>query len=109
MNNAERKTKINEGYELWLGIEERFTNLRIWKSRIHPKINPDNTEAIYMRLDKANAYSAPLSKETLKYINDETSPVHLLSKFDFPTSVENLDEILTIVEKLKVRTNVVQW
>jgi hypothetical protein len=108
-NLDERKTEILKGSELWLGIEGRFTNLRIWKSRIHPKINPDNTEAIYMRLDKANAYSTPLSKETLGYIQDEKSCVHQLAKFDFPTSIDNLDEILKITEKLVIRRDIVGW
>lgn len=108
-NLDERKAEINKGNELWLGIEGRYTNLRIWKSRIHPLINPDNTEAIYMRLDKANEYSTPLSKETLKYINDDKSCVHKLAKFDFPTSIDNLDEILSITENLVIRRDIVQW
>jgi hypothetical protein len=100
---------INSGQELWLAIEGGFTNLRIWKARIHPKINPDNIEGIYMRLDKANEYSVPLSENTVNYINNEDSPVYKLAKFTFPTSVDNLDEILEITKKLPIRKNIVNW
>jgi len=107
-NLDERKQTLNSGNELCLGIEGRFTNLRIWKSRIHAPINPDNTEAIFMRLDKANDYSTPLTKETLEYIQDKKHCVHQLGKFDFPTSVDNLDEILNITQALVIR-NAVAW
>jgi hypothetical protein len=106
---TERKTEIFKGNELWLGIEGRYTNLRIWKSRLHAPINPDNTEGIFMRLDKAHNYSVPLSTETLNYINDEKSCVHKLSKFDFPTSVDDLDEILEITKDLVIRRDIVSW
>lgn len=108
-NVAEREASINNRSELWLAIEGRYTNLRIWKSRIHAKVNPDNTEAIYMRLDKANAYSVPLSSKTVGYIENENSPVYQLTKFDFPTSVDNLKEILEITKDLVIRRDVVQW
>jgi hypothetical protein len=105
----ERTELLNNGSELWLSIEGRYTNLRIWKARIKALIDPDNTEGIYMRLDKANAYSVPLSEETLEYIQDKKSVVHQLGKFSFPTSVDNLEEILKITEKLAVRRDIVRW
>lgn len=105
----EKLNIVNNGKDLWLAIEGRFTNLRIWKSRIHPKINPDDTEGIYMRLDMANQYSVPLSAETVKYIQNEDSPVYKLAKFDFPTSVDNLAEILEITKKMPIRKNIVIW
>lgn len=105
----EREVTLNKGFTLELGVEGRHTNLFIWKSRIHPKANPDNTEAIYMRLDKANNYSVPLSSKTVGYIKNEKSPVYQLAKFDFPTSVDNLKEILEITKDLVIRRDVVQW
>ena len=105
----ERINHINDGADLWLAIEGRYTNLRIWKGRIHPKSNSDNTEAIYMRLDRANQYSVPLSVETLTYIENDKSCVHQLNKFSFPTSIDNLKEIIEITESLIVRRDVVGW
>jgi hypothetical protein len=109
MNVDERIKFVNEGYELWLGIEGRYTNLRIWKSRLHAKVNPENTEGIFMRLDKANSYSAPVNENNLGYIQDEKSVVHKLAKFEFPTSVENLNEIIEITKSLKIRRDIVEW
>ena len=111
----ERVKDVNNGYELWLGIEGRYTNLRIWKSRLNPvfnrdgSINPDKSEGIFMRLDKAHSYSAPVSEKTLGYIQDEKSIVHKLAKFEFPTSVENLNEIIEITKSLKIRMDIVEW
>jgi hypothetical protein len=109
LTNDERIKHINDGAELWLAIEGRFTNLIIWRSRIHAPINPDNSEGIYMRLDKANNYSVPLSVDKLNYIENDKSCVHELGKFDFPTSVDNLEEIINITQKLIVRMDVVAW
>ena len=114
-NVDERIKSVNDGYELWLGIEGRYTNLRIWKSRLNPifnrngSINPDKSEGIFMRLDKANSYSAPVNEKNLGYIQDEKSVVHKLAKFEFPTSVENLNEIIEITKSLKIRRDIVEW
>ena len=105
----ERVAIINNGTTLWLGIEGKTTNLRIWKDRLHAKCNPDNTEGIYVRLEKANEYSTPLSVEKLNYIENDKSPVHQLGKFDFPTNVENLNEIIELTLKLTIRKNIVSW
>lgn len=104
-----RLEQLNKGNELWLAIEGRFTNLRIWKSRIHPKVNPDNTEGIYMRLDCAKQYSVPLSKETFAYLQNPHPALKELVKFYFPTSVDNLQEILEITKDLIIRHNIVEW
>jgi hypothetical protein len=108
-NLDERLAAINKGSELWLAIEGRYTNLRIWKSRIHAKVNPDNTEGIYMRLDKANNYSVPLNSETVNHIENKKSVVYQLAKFEFPTSVDNLNEILEITKNLVIRRDIVAW
>ena len=108
-NLSDRKKIILDSEELWLGIEGKYTNLRIWKGRIHPKNNSDDTEAIYMRLDKANAYSAPLYKESLQYIENKKSCVYQLAKFECPTALETLDEILEITKGLSIRKNIVVW
>lgn len=105
----ERLATINNSGEIWLAIEGRYTNLRIWKNRIHPKANSDNTEGIYMRLDKANNYSVPLNSESVNYIQDEKSVVYQLAKFEFPTSVDNLYEILEITKDLVIRRDIIQW
>lgn len=102
-NLEERINHVLGGNELSLAIEGRYTNLRIWKSRLHPKFNPDDSDGVYMRLDRANQYSAPLSPETLKYIENENSPVHQLAEFGFPTSIENLRKILEITENMPIR------
>ena len=99
----QRLEEINKGYTLELAIEDRFTNLRIWKSRIHAPINPDNTEAIYMRLDRCNCYSVPLSVDTHKYLENSETPVKELTKFSFPTSIDNLNEIIEITKGMVVR------
>lgn len=104
-----RKDLINSGRILYLGIEGKFTNLTIWKSRLYAKINPDNSEGIFMRIQKYQQYSVPLLKDTLSYIKNKKSPVHSLGVFDFPTSVDNLDEILKITIKLKERKENVLW
>lgn len=108
-SKEERLNEIQKGNSLWLGIEGRYTNLRIWKGRVHAPNNPDNTEGIYMRLDKANAYSAPLSADSLKYIENKSSSVHKLEKFSFPCSVESLPEILEITKDLIIRRDIVEW
>ena len=105
----DRVKAINSGQELWLAIEGRYTNLRIWKSRLHAPINPDNTEGIFMRLDKANNYSTPLSVETHGYLDNQNSPVSQLVKFDFPTSIDNLNEILEITKNMIIRRDIVAW
>lgn len=105
----ERIKHINDGCDLWLAIEGRYTNLRIWKGRLHAPIHNDNTQGIYMRLDRANQYSVPLSVETLNYLENEKSCVHQLGKFSFPVSVDNLEEIINITQKLIIRMDVVGW
>lgn len=105
----ERIEAINKGFELWLAVEGRHTNLRIWKSRLYPKVNPDNTEGIFMRLDKANAYSAPLSEKTAKYLVTDNEIINKLSKFTFPTSIDNLQNILDLTKDMSIRRDIVAW
>jgi hypothetical protein len=79
--------------ELQLAVEGNYTNLRIWVSR----------NLIYMRLDKCNAYSVPLKTENFGYLKKPHPTVQKLLKFDFETSISNLNEILEITKDMKFR------
>jgi len=110
-NNATIEQRISclNGGQLTLGIEGRFTNLRIWtgcnKAGRHPR--SEHTE-VWMRLDCANQYNAPLNDETYKYLDDKDKVIEKLLKFGFMSPISNLDEILEITKDLKWR-ELVAW
>jgi len=79
--------------ELHLAIEDRFTNLRIFIDEIY----------VYMRLDKFQAYSAPLSEETIGYLNKPNDIINQLLQYGFKSSITSLNDILEITKKLKYR------
>jgi hypothetical protein len=79
--------------ELSLAVEGRFTNLRIWKSK----------DKVYMRLDRANQYSAPLSEKSFGYLNNPPAEIKELLKFGFESSIENIPAIIELTKNLKER------
>jgi hypothetical protein len=84
--------------ELSLAIEGRSTNLRIWQSHDH----------VYMRLDKANAYSVPLQADTISYLNKPNEPIIKLLKYGFESHTTNLSDILEITKGMKYRP-CIEW
>ena len=99
---AKRKASLLAGNEVELGIEDRFTNLRIFKGS-----KGDN---IYFRLDCANAYSAPLKDETVKYLNKENPIINKLNElygFDRAT-LEDIDNILELTKTMTIRP-CIEW
>jgi hypothetical protein len=89
--------------ELCFLIEDRDTCLRLWVDYDgtlgESRVNPPNT--IYMRLDKYQAYSVPLNNETYNYLEDKKGIIKQLLPYGFKSSIDNLDDVLTIVAKLK--------
>lgn len=96
---------LHRGEELQLAIEGRFTNLRIWTGRNAPGTKHPFSEhdTIYMRLDKANAYSTPLDESSAKRLDAEHTAINHLLKFGFQSSISNLDEVLAITADMKER------
>lgn len=85
--------------ELSLAVEGRFTNLRIWVSD-----NDDKTaKMVYMRLDKFEAYSAPLKPESAKYLTKPNPVIEQLLQYGFVSSITCLNNILEITKDLKHR------
>ncbi len=115
MNISERKNyletvtkKTREGIplvwnELSLAIEGRNTNLRIWIGNEKSIADGCGVLLIHMRLDKFEAYSTPLSEKSYVYLEKDNEIIKQLLKFEFGTSIDNLDEILRITEKLPER------
>lgn len=65
----ERLKVIKSCCELSLAIEGKYTNLRIWTGFDGPgKHSFEKHDTIFMRLDKCNNYSVPLSEETFNYL-----------------------------------------
>lgn len=96
-NNADsldyRKDKLlRANCEVKLAIEGRFTNLRIWSSK--------HDNHIYMRLDKANAYSIPLSNKSVDYLDKPHPAVIKLNEL-FGFNGATKDDIDTIIEITK--------
>jgi hypothetical protein len=100
----ERLDKLFAGNELCLAIEDRDTNLRIWiGSDEAGKHNPKDADTVFMRLDKADNYSATLSEESHAYLNNQDTPVKDLIKFGFKSSINNLHEILNTTIQMPER------
>lgn len=106
----EERMQTLESGELWLAIEGRFTNLRIWtgcdKNGKHPRSEHDT---VFMRLDKANAFSAPLDNDTFTCLQKEHPAVKQLLQFGFKSSIDNLPKIMEITKDMKWRRDVVEW
>jgi hypothetical protein len=83
--------------ELSLAVEGRTTNLRIWKSK--------NDNTIFFRLDKFNAYSTPLSDESILYLDKPNDKINQLNKlFGFNrATINDIDTIIEIVKNMKIR------
>lgn len=85
--------------ELVLGIEGKFTNLRIWISDGY----------VYMRLDRANQYSVPLSVDKVSYLEKDHPIIQKLAEeYGFKTSIDNLETIIKLTIKMKQR-DLVEW
>lgn len=97
---AERLNRLTkENAELSLAVEGRFINLRIWVSD-----NDDKTaKMVYMRLDKFEAYSAPLKPESAKYLNQQNPAIEQLLQYGFVSPVTCLNNILEITKDMKYR------
>ncbi len=93
----QRKETLLAGNEVELAIEERFTNLRIFKG--------GKGSNIYFRLDKANAYSAPLSDNSISYLHKKNEVIEKLNTlFGFNNATLNdIDTILEMTKDLKNR------
>jgi hypothetical protein len=97
-----RKDKLLNGSgEVELAIEGKFTNLRIWSTK------HDNN--IYMRLDRANQYSAPLSNDTINYLDKPHPAVNKLNElFGFNGATkDDIDTIIEITKKMVYRQCIV--
>lgn len=90
----ERKEMIMQGGELSLAVENTDTNLRIWRGK---------EGSVCIRLDKFEAYSAPLSQSSYDYLEQNNEVVKALIPIGFLSPVENLDSILEITKDLKSR------
>ena len=88
---------------LSLGIEGRFTNLRIWIGNEKSISDGCGNNMIYMRLDKLNAYSMPFCK--MNYLEKENKAINKLLEFYVfgETTIKDLDKILEITKDLKFR------
>jgi hypothetical protein len=114
---ATRLRRFNEGNEIQLAIEGRFTNLRIWKSNnkieresiYNPVAEsaPISDAKVYMRLDRANQYSVPLNQETIGYLEKEHPIIKELLQFGFESDVTNIDKVLEITAPLKDRAIII--
>jgi hypothetical protein len=94
----ERICTLNEGYELSLGIEDRFTNLIIWIGK--------SNQTIYMCLDKANNYSVPLNIDTIGHLKKPNKIIENLLKFGFKSDIKHLKEIIDITKDLPIRQDI---
>lgn len=103
MTFAERLQYLKDGKTLSLAVEGKYTNIRIWFGRLHAPVNPDNTMCVYMRLDCANQYSAPISDKSFAYLNNPDTPVKELVQFGFPANAEHLETIVRITKDMKER------
>jgi hypothetical protein len=100
----QRLATIKGGSTLELGVEERFVNLRIWTGcNKNGKYRPNEHTEVFMRLDKANNYSVPLSEKIYYYIDDKNKVIEKLLKFGFISPISNLPEILEITKQLSYR------
>lgn len=91
--------------ELSLAVEDRFTNLRIWIGNEKSISDGCGRLLIYMRLDKLQNYSVPLSQETALYLDKKHPAIEkLLTFYEFGnTDITQLDKVLEIVSKMKHR------
>jgi hypothetical protein len=102
----QRKIDVRKGYALELAIEGKFTNLRIWIGASKCKAEGGVVDTVYIRLDRANHYSAPLSDKSFAYLETDCKAVDSvkeLLEFGFTSPLEKLDEILEITKGLKDR------
>lgn len=108
MTIEERLNKLKNGSEVHLAIEGRYTNLRIFTGKdANGKHHFNSHDTVYLRLDKANEYSAPLDNETINYLIN-ISKVAPLLEFGFKSNISNLVEILSITESFKDR-DCISW
>lgn len=92
MNNL-----ILSGNEVSLAVEGRTTNLRVWTSK--------NDDTVYFRLEKHNQYNAPLSNESVNYLekdNKEITKLNALFGFNRATK-KDIDTIVDILKGFKFR------
>jgi hypothetical protein len=90
----ERINYLNKGNSLEVAVEGRYTNLIIRKS----------DGFMYMRLDKANQYNAPLSLESYGYLDKPNAIIaELVKKFGFKSSDNDLEDIVTLTAPMKER------
>jgi hypothetical protein len=97
-----KDTLLNGTGEVELAIEGRFTNLRIWRSK--------NDVHIYMRLDRANHYSTPLSDDSIGYL-DKSHPVitKLNELYGFNrATIDDIDNIIQLTKDMVFRA-CVEW
>ena len=88
---------------LELAVEGRFTNLQIWISNEKCMAEGGGDKKIFMRLDCANHYSAPLREDSANYLEKPHQAITKLLKFGFISSIECLDEILEITKDMVIR------
>jgi hypothetical protein len=88
----QRLNTLYSPFELTLLIGDKDTTLRIWV---------DKKDNVFMRLDKYQAYSAPLSEDSYKYLTDENGIIKQLLQFGFKSQIANIPAILKITESLK--------
>lgn len=90
--------------ELSLALEGKYTNLRIWVSLPCAPVEAteDTENVIYMRLDKSANYSITIV-DNYAIAAKARELVDKLGTFGFPAPINKLDEILSIVQHLKVR------
>ncbi len=105
----ERLHHIRQGNELSLAIEGRFTNIRIWSGKnANGVYNPNEHDTIFIRLDCAHQYSAPLSDKSYNYLKLPNKTIEQLLIFGFTCDISNLETILSITKDLKYR-QLTQW
>jgi len=80
--------------ELSFAIEGKYTNIRVWK----------HNNLIYIRLDRYNQYSCPLSNESILYLEKPNKIVSELLKLGgFSFSDEKESEVIVLLRSLKKR------
>lgn len=105
MNDQEKRlSDLRKGYEVSLAIEGKYTNLRIWTGRDeNGKHPPENHDTVFMRLDRANHYSAPLSSESYSYLEKPNEVIDKLLKFGFKCDINSVHNIIELTLSLKER------
>ncbi len=90
--------------ELEFAVEGKYTNLRVWCGHDGPQSHKHLIDTVFMRLDRANHYSAPLQPDSYKYLEKPNLIIRGLAyKFGFKSPISDAEEILSSLQTLNHR------